>query len=247
MHRYGWSALQICDLDMWRFHVSACVSHGGSQLLIYWHSSNILGKTALEALAMRAIVLGPKSTAQMAHVDLSSESVFVPGDGVTIAIWVGSTGLANPFTAKMSVCGENAYGQPVIPSLPPWLLERNTTDGTSGGPKPMTWNVVCGYCCNESGSRGSERSDCGAGWWVLSFSCQSLILIFLSSTLSLWHSTELISSQPKWCRRFFATAVLPMPPRSSKLWMISSYRLYLTSSKTSTALLAWLALLHARE
>ncbi|KAL5322674.1 hypothetical protein ACEPPN_010649 [Leptodophora sp. 'Broadleaf-Isolate-01'] len=43
-------------------------------------------KIALQALAMRVIVLATKSTAQMAPVGLNSETVFAPGNGVIVVI-----------------------------------------------------------------------------------------------------------------------------------------------------------------
>ncbi|KAM6513793.1 hypothetical protein FALCPG4_015006 [Fusarium falciforme] len=44
----------------------------------------------------------------------------------------------------------------------PWLV-GNTTDGSCGGPKGYTCDVVYGNCCNKHGICGSLPGDCGEG------------------------------------------------------------------------------------
>ncbi|KAH6712367.1 hypothetical protein BKA61DRAFT_736786 [Leptodontidium sp. MPI-SDFR-AT-0119] len=161
-------------------------------------------KIALQALAMRVIVLATKSTAQMAPVGLNSETVFAPGNGGDCCNMSGKCGTGASFCGK-EVCLWGNCQRPVItPSLPPWLSTGNTTDGTCGGPKSMTCNVVYGNCCNKSGFCGSLPSDCGTG------------------------------CQPKWGNCTSTTSVSSVSPTSTKPSTTSSSKISSTSSRTST-------------
>lgn len=47
----------------------------------------------------------------------------------------------------------------------PWQT-GNTADGTCGGDKRYTCDIVVGNCCNKDGKCESLPSDCGSGWYV---------------------------------------------------------------------------------
>lgn len=78
----------------------------------------------------------------------------------------GTCGTGDAFCGT-SVC---QMGNCTLPStgtggggMPSWH-DGNSTDGTCGGTKKFTCNVVYGHCCNKDSVCGSLPSDCGVGW-----------------------------------------------------------------------------------
>ncbi|KAH9203226.1 hypothetical protein DL95DRAFT_439548 [Leptodontidium sp. 2 PMI_412] len=58
------------------------------------------------------------------------------------------------------VCQMGNCTRPVVVSP----ATGNTTDGSCGGAKSFTCNLLYGMCCNKYGQCGSSSTDCGAGW-----------------------------------------------------------------------------------
>ncbi|CZR69561.1 uncharacterized protein PAC_19461 [Phialocephala subalpina] len=61
--------------------------------------------------------------------------------------------------------------QPAITTPP---TTGNTTDGTCGGPKSLTCNLLYGTCCNKYGQCGSLDTDCGVGCQPKYGQCSSI-------------------------------------------------------------------------